>query len=81
MVILIWDALCDLVLFVQYRKGEKYPWKGVNFSKVAGCKISTPPWVLFMFFKLYKWYQMVPNAPHLRIERVHKYGATKSSAT
>ena len=28
------DALHDLVPFVQFKKREKYPWKGVTFSKV-----------------------------------------------
>ena len=32
----ICDALRDLVLFVQFKKGGKYPWRSVNFSKVAG---------------------------------------------
>ena len=52
------EALRDLVLFVQFGKLEKHPWKSVNFSKLAGCKINTPLWVFFMFFKLCKWYQM-----------------------
>ena len=43
------DALCDLVLFVQFKKREKYPWGSVNFSKV-----DTPLWVFFTFFKLCK---------------------------
>ena len=30
------DALRDLVPFVQFKKREKYPWRSVNFSKVAG---------------------------------------------
>ena len=30
------DALRDLVAFVQFKKREKQPWKGVTFSKVAG---------------------------------------------
>ena len=29
-------ALHDLVPFVQSKKCEKYPWRSVNFSKVAG---------------------------------------------
>ena len=29
------DALRDLVPFVQFIKGEKHPWRSVNFSKVA----------------------------------------------
>ena len=30
------DALRDLVSFVQFRKGEKHPWRHVTFIKVAG---------------------------------------------
>ena len=37
------DALHNLVPFAS----------ACNFSK-----INTPPWVFFMFFKLYKWYQI-----------------------
>ena len=32
----ICGALRDLVAFVLFKKREKHPWKGVNFSKVAG---------------------------------------------
>ena len=32
----ICGALHDLVLFVQFKKREKYPWRSVTFSKVAG---------------------------------------------
>ena len=32
----ICGALCDLVPFVQFKKGEKHPRRSVNFSKVAG---------------------------------------------
>ena len=32
----ICDALCDFVVFVQFKKREKQPWRSVNFSKVAG---------------------------------------------
>ena len=41
----ICDVLCDLVLFVQFKKREKHPWRSVTFSKVANfflnCKIDT----------------------------------------
>ena len=47
------DALHDLVTFVQFKKREKHPWRKVNFNKV-----NTPPWLFFMFFNLYKWYQI-----------------------
>ena len=33
-------ALRDLVLFVQFKKREKQPWRSVNFSKVAGFSIT-----------------------------------------
>ena len=32
----ICGVLRDLVPFVQFKKREKYPWRSVNFSKVAG---------------------------------------------
>ena len=31
----------DLVSFVQFKKREKHPWRGVSFSKVAGFKPAT----------------------------------------
>ena len=37
--------------FVQFKIGEKHPWRSVTFS-------NTLPWVFFTFFKLYKWYQI-----------------------
>ena len=49
------DALRYLVLFVQFKKLEKYPWK-VNFTYS-----NTPPWVFFTIWKLYKWYQIAQN--------------------
>ena len=57
-------CMCDLVPFVQFKKHEKHPWRSVNFSKVAGTKINTPPWVFFVFSKLYKWYQ-IAHAPQI----------------
>ena len=46
----IWDALHNLVLFLQFKKCEKHPWRSVTISKM-----------LFAFFKLYKWYQITQN--------------------
>ena len=43
----ICDALRDLVLFVQFKKREKHPWRNVNFSKVAG-------WSLLLLLVLLK---------------------------
>ena len=62
----IHDALHDLVPFVQFKKREKHPWRNLIFTKFAGlacnfAKSNTPPLVFFMFFKLYKWYQIVLN--------------------
>ena len=33
------DALRNLVPFVQFKNREKYPWKSVTFSKVAGVSL------------------------------------------
>ena len=49
------DALHDLVSFVQLKKHEKHPWCNITFNNVEGfTKSSTPPWVFFTYFKLYK---------------------------
>ena len=73
----IFDAMCNLVPFVQFRKREKHQWKSVNSSIVAGwgvltllklqpktckfTKINIPRWAFFTFFKLYKWYQIAQH--------------------
>ena len=49
-----YDALHDLVPYVHLKKREKHSWRTDNFSKFI-----IPPWVLFTFFKLWKWYQTV----------------------
>ena len=62
----IWDVLRDLILFVQFKKREKYPWRSVTFSKwvYTFSKFSyfywkyRCSWVFFASFKLYKWYQI-----------------------
>ena len=60
----ICGALHDLVPFAQFKKPEKHPWRSkINtrawvFFTSNFTKINTPPWVFFMFFKLYKWYQI-----------------------
>ena len=59
-----WNAVRDLMAFVQFKKREKHPWRNVTFIKVECCsstKINTPPWVFFTFLKLYKWYQIAQN--------------------
>ena len=53
----IFDALRDLVPFVQFNKLLKHPWKSVTFSKVVACnfiKNNTPLWVFFCIFKVVK---------------------------
>ena len=57
------DALSDVVPFVQLKKREKHPWRGVNFSKVAA--FSTPLWVIFTFFKLYIWHQIAQRTTNV----------------
>ena len=66
----ICDALCGLVPFVQFKKREKQPLRSVNFSKVlaSACnftKINTPPWVFFMFLKLYRSYQIAQRPTYI----------------
>ena len=60
----ICDALSNLVPFVQFKKREKHPWRSVNFSTCNFAKINTPPWVFFLFFKLYKCYQITQRITH-----------------
>ena len=31
----IWDALCDLVPFLQFKKREEHQWRSVTFSKLG----------------------------------------------
>ena len=32
---IIWDALLDLIPFIQFRKRERHPWRSVTFNQVA----------------------------------------------
>ena len=44
--------------------------------------INTPPWVFFMFFKLYKWYQIAQNITYAWNYAKHRiHGLTKSPFT
>ena len=56
-------ALRDLVPLVQFKKREKHPGRSITFSKVAGTKSNTPPWVFFTFLKLGNGTKS-RNAPH-----------------
>ena len=54
------DALRDLAQLIQSKKREKDPWRNVIFSKS-----NTLPWVLFTFFRLYKWYQIAQSIANI----------------
>ena len=62
---LTFDILRDLVPFVQFKKRERQPRRSVSFSvklPSEACNFtesSILPWVFFMFFRLYKRYQIV----------------------
>ena len=68
----IWDALRYLVLFAQFKKREKHPWKRrvlllvkLKASAFNSTKSNTFPWVFFMYFKLHKWYQIAQSIVYL----------------
>ena len=73
----IYEALHDLVPFVQFKKREKHPWRSITFSKVtsvysvaksSACnftKNNTLPWGFLMFFKLHEWYHIVQSVSHI----------------
>ena len=60
----ICGALRDLLPFVQFKKREKHPQRSANFRACNFSKINTPPWVFFMFYKLYKWYQIAQRTTY-----------------
>ena len=47
--------LCN-IYFAEWKIPKKSICEACNFTKS-----STPPWVFFTFFKLYKWYQIAQN--------------------
>ena len=53
--------------FVQFEKHEKQLCRCINFRACKFSKINTPPWVFFMFFKLYKWYQIAQCITYVSI--------------
>ena len=62
------DALGDLVPFVQFKKRKKGVLLLVKLQALAGLnftKSNTPPWVVFTFFKLHKWYQVAQNITYI----------------
>ena len=48
---LIWDALRDLVSFVQFKKREKHPWRSDSFRAYNFAKSITPSWIFFTFYE------------------------------
>ena len=56
----LWDALCNLVPFVQFKKREKHPWS-ITFSKITLIKLTLLHGCFFTFFKSYKWHQTVQS--------------------
>ena len=60
---MIFDALRNLLPSIQFKKRKKTHGGVLLLVKlqVLACnftKKNTPPWVFFMFFKLYKWYEV-----------------------
>ena len=53
----------------------KKPAKGCNFTKS-----NTPSWVIFMFFKLYKWYQIAQGITYKNIAQNWQDIITKSDS-
>ena len=49
--------------------------KGCSFTKS-----STPPWVFFTFFKLYKWYQIMQNISYKRTKKSQIWHKLKDEA-
>ena len=54
----IWNALSNLVPFVQFKKTWKTPMDKCYLETCNFTKLNTSPWVFFVFFKLFKWYQI-----------------------
>ena len=55
----LFNTLCDLVSFVQFKKHENQPWRSFTFSNVAGLlpKVTLLHGCFSHFLKLYRWYQ------------------------
>ena len=51
--LILCDALCDLVPFVQFKKREKHTWRSVTFSKVAGYSLKVKLKLLHGCFSLF----------------------------
>ena len=64
---MISDALCDSLPFVQFKKHEKHQWRSVSFQP-AWKSVSFQPATLLklallnlVFFTIFKLYKSVPN--------------------
>ena len=65
----IWYYLYNL------KKREKHPWTSVPLVKLQASpynftKSNTPPCVLFIFLKLYKWYQIAQSISFVLAESI-----------
>ena len=75
----ICDALRDLVPFVQFKKNVKNTHGRVLIlAKLQASKINTPPWVLFTFFKLYKWYQIAQRTTYYQLSQSQNLSSRKT---
>ena len=55
-----YDALRDLIPFVQFKKRKKHPWRSVTFQPATLLKTI----LLHGRFKLYKWYQIAQHTTY-----------------
>ena len=67
----ICGTLRDLVLFVRFKKHEKHPQRSVNFSKIAGLKLTLLHGCFSRFLNCTNGTKL-RNAPHIRKYR-HNY--------
>ena len=71
---IIFDALRDLLPFIQFNKREKH---------LENCyfeESNTSPWVFFMFFKLHKWYQITQSVSYTNFEEKNKTCGLKNTS-
>ena len=70
----ICDVLCDLLLFVQFKKSENHPWRSVTFRK-----LTLPHGCFSLSFKFYKWSQIVQSVSYKRSDDSSILYKTKDS--
>ena len=61
----IWDPLRNLVPFVQFKKPEKHQRRRLLLVACNFTNNNNLLWVLFTFFKLYKWYQIAERITYV----------------